>query len=141
MSLEQIVKIQQDRKKREMQLYEKVYDRVKDRINNYAKHQSQACYYQIPNYIYGYPMIDIPKTMEYVLANLNHEGFIAFQIDNYHDWIYISWELSAIKQKEMALNKRHKKKKSRVSLEEEKEKRDDELLQILTSAKHRGNRI
>jgi hypothetical protein len=135
MSLEQIVKIQEDRKRREMELYDKVYDRVKDRINNYAKHQSQACFWQVPNYVYGYPLLNVPKTMEYILANLNHEGFIAFQVDGYTDWIYISWELSAVKRKEMAERKRKKGRKSRISLEEEKEKRDDELIQALVSAK------
>jgi hypothetical protein len=139
MSLEQIVKIQEDRKRREMELYDKVYDRVKERINNYAKHQSQACFWQVPNYVYGYPLLDVPKTMEYILANLNHEGFIAFQIDNYTDWIYISWELSAVKRKEMADKRRKKGRKSRISLEEEKEKRDDELLQILVASKKREN--
>lgn len=138
MSLERIIKIQEERRNREIRLFEEIYDRVSQKINNYVASGSDACLYQIPNFIFGYPLLDVPKVMEYVLARLNHTGFIAFQIDQ-TDSIYISWELSALERRAMNKRKRKNNKNSRVSLEEEKEKRDDDLLQALVSAKVRNN--
>ena len=93
---------------------------------------SQACVYTVPNFVFGYPLIDVPKAMEYLLSRLNHEGLISFQIDN-TDQIYISWELSELERRKMT--QRKKKDRTKVSLEQEKEVRDDDLMKALVSSK------
>jgi hypothetical protein len=77
-----------------------IYDKIRARINNFASMDSVACYYEIPSYIFGYPLINVPRAMEYCLAKLNKNNFIAVQVSD--NTIYISWELSAIE----AQNKR-----------------------------------
>lgn len=132
MNLEDIVKIQEERRNREVNLFQDLYERASSKIKNYVSMGSQACVYQVPSFVFGYPLIDVPKATEYLLARLNHEGFIAFQVEN-SDKIYISWELSALERHKMA--KRRKEKKSKISLKEEEEKRGDSLTKALISAR------
>lgn len=136
MSLERIIRIQEERRERKREIFKEVYSRVEQKINNYASMGSQACYYEIPNFLFGFPLLNVAEVMEYVLARLNKVGFIAFQIEN-TNYIYISWELSALERK--AMQKRRRKKRSKVSIEEEKEKRDDDLIKTLVSSKLRND--
>ena len=88
------MKIQQSQKEREAQLYKVVLNAVENYIEINAKNGSVDCMYQVPQFIFGQPPVDIPKTIEYILGVLNHRGFIALQIS--YDVIYISWELTSI---------------------------------------------
>ena len=126
MSLEDIVKIQEKRRQREIAVYKNVYERARHKINLYAKNGSAACFYKIPNFIFGYPLINIPKTKEYILGRLNHEGFIAIPVDD-PETIYVSWELSTSKRKEM-------KRESKISTEmAEKDDLTNTLFKIKSS--------
>lgn len=138
MNLEDIVKIQEERRDREKRLFEDLYMRASTKIKQYVTGGSQACIYTVPNFIFGYPLIDVPKATEFLLARLNHEGFIAFQVEKTADKIYISWELSELERRKMI--KRKKEQQSKVSIEAEKEKRDDDLMQALVSAKVKHRR-
>ena len=110
MSLNKIVEIQENNRQRKMSVYKKVYDLIESKINVYVSKGSQACIYKIPEFIMGYPLINVPETMEYVLYRLNHNGLIAFATDTEH--IYISWELSSERRKEIIAEK----KKSKILL-------------------------
>ena len=99
MSLPDILRIQEEKKQKEINLYKLIYERVHNKINRQAASNSVACLYQIPKIIYGFPLIDIPKTMEYIIKILTEKGFIAFPIS--HNTIYISWEISNVLKKEI----------------------------------------
>ncbi len=117
MSLLEIAKIQEARQKRELEVYKNVFAKVQYKIYIYASNGSKACVYKVPSFIFGFPLIDVPKTIEYIVAKLNHQGFVAMQLD--HENIYINWDLSAKHRKEI-----REKERSKVNLEEE-EKKDD----------------
>ena len=135
MSLERIIEIQEERIKREKEMFYHIYDKIESKINNYASMQSIACYYTIPEYIFGYPLVNIPKTMEYIVAKLNKKGFIAIQTSP--DTLYISWELSTIKAQKLR-EKQKAATNSQISLEEDIEKTDDDFLSILVNSKKKS---
>ena len=97
MSLKSIIAIQEEKKKKEFEIFKTVYKRVEQYIIHNVSIGSQACIYTIPEFIWGYPLIDIPRTMNYLLYELNNKGFICYQIDPRN--IYITWDLNVIKQK------------------------------------------
>ena len=94
LTLDHLLKMQEEKKKQEIQLYKVVLTDVENQINIYAKNDKVAFLYQIPSFIFGYPIIDVPKTMEYIIGVLNHKGFIAIQVNP--NVIYISWELTSV---------------------------------------------
>lgn len=96
MSLNDILQIERERVQRERITLTTVYDRMKNRINNSVKVKSKACIYTIPEFIVGYPLIDVIKTMNYLLTKLRKEGFIAVQLTMLD--IYITWDPVKIRQ-------------------------------------------
>jgi len=96
MSLNDILQIERERVRRERVTLTTVYDRMKNRINNSVRVKSKECVYTIPEFIPGYPLIDVPKTMNYLLTKLNKEGFIAFPLTMLD--IYITWDPAKIRQ-------------------------------------------
>ncbi len=96
MSLNDILQIEKERIKRERVVITTVYDRLKNRINNSVRVKSKECIYRIPEFIPGYPLINVEKTMEYLLNKLKKEGFIAGQMNQLD--IYITWDPALIRQ-------------------------------------------
>src|SRR6185369_34076 len=96
MSLNDILQIERERVRRERVTLITVYDRMKNRINNSVKVKAKECVYTIPEFIVGYPLIDVPKTMNYLLTKLKKEGFIAIQLTLLD--LYITWDPAKIRQ-------------------------------------------
>jgi hypothetical protein len=96
MSLNDILQIERERVRRERVTLITVYDRMKNRINNSVRVKAKECVYTIPEFIVGYPLIDVPKTMNYLLTKLKKEGFIAIQLTLLD--LYITWDPEKIRQ-------------------------------------------
>lgn len=96
MSLNDILQIERERVMRERVVLTTVYERMKNRINNSVKVKSKGCIYTIPEFIPGYPLINIIKTMNYLLTKLKKEGFIAVQLSMLD--LYITWDPLKIRQ-------------------------------------------
>lgn len=126
MSLLEIARIQEARKNRELEVYKNIFEKVQYKIYIFAANGSKACIYEIPSFIFGFPLIDIPKTMEYIIGRLNNQGFVAFQVSAQE--IYINWDLSAQKRKELRQKERET---SKISLSE-----NDELTNTLVRLKN-----
>jgi hypothetical protein len=48
------------------------------------------CFYTLPNYIYGFPLFNLQKCMEYLLTKLINNGFYV-QLIHGTNTIFISW--------------------------------------------------
>jgi len=94
MSLNDILQIEKERVRRERVVLNTVYERMQNRINLAVRATSKECIYTIPEFIPGYPLINVEKTKNYLLAKLKKEGFIAFA---YNLQIYITWDPKDIK--------------------------------------------
>lgn len=91
MSLNEILKIKQQKKDSQKELYNIIYIKAKNYIMTNAKNGTDACIFKIPSLVFGHPLVDIESTMEYITYKLTHKGFMVFPIDKQH--IYISWDL------------------------------------------------
>lgn len=96
MSLSDILQIERERVRRERVTLVTIYDRMKNRINNSVRVKAKECVYTIPEFIVGYPLIDVQKTMSYLLNKLRKEGFITFQLTALD--LYITWDPEKIRQ-------------------------------------------
>jgi hypothetical protein len=103
MSLNDILMIERERVNREKIVFETIYERMKNRINNYVRVKSKDCIYKIPELIPGYPLVNISKTMIYLLKRLEREGFISFPINTLE--LYITWDPMIIRQMDEELKK------------------------------------
>jgi hypothetical protein len=90
MSLNDILQIEKERILRERVVLKTVYERMRNRINNSVRVKSKECVYTIPEFIPGYPPINVIKTMEYLFNKLKTEGFIVIQISLTQ--LYITWD-------------------------------------------------
>lgn len=78
------------RQQRNNEVYEKILALVhKKIIATNEKSDDYHCIYKLPNFMYGYPIYDSKKCMEYLLTKLSHNGFDVQYIDGNN--IYISW--------------------------------------------------
>lgn len=96
MSLNDILQIERERVIRERVVLTTVYDRMKNRINSSVRVKAKECVYTIPEFIPGYPLVDIQKTMSYLLTKLKKEGFIAIQLTLLD--LYVTWDPAKIRQ-------------------------------------------
>lgn len=94
------------RQERNNEVYEKILILVhKKIIISNKKSNDYCCIYKLPNFMYGYPIYDLKKCMEYLINKLSNNGFKIQTIDISR--IYISWnpkENNIIK-KESNINK------------------------------------
>jgi len=116
MSLNAIINIYEERLKKENEIFKTIYKRVEDLVIFNVNIGSNSCIYTIPEFVWGYPLIDIPRTMEYLLDELFKKGFMTFQIDSKN--IYISWSINNIKN--------NNKQKSKVILQSNDDDNDTE---------------
>lgn len=101
MSLNDILQIERERVRRERITLITVYERMKNRINNSVRVKAKECVYTIPEFIVGYPLIDVTKTMNYLLTKLRKEGFIAIALSAID--LYITWDPEKIRQLDQQL--------------------------------------
>ena len=98
MSLSAIINMQEEKLRRENEIFKTIFKRVEETIIYNVGIGAKACIYTIPDFIWGYPLFDVSRTMAYLLYKLNKRGFIPIQIDPIN--IYITWDLNVIKQKD-----------------------------------------
>ncbi len=127
MSLSDILQLEKDRINREKVVFHTIYDRLKNRVNNSAKVGSKFCIYTIPEFIIGYPLTNVDKTMIYLNKKLKKEGFYSIPISRLG--ILILWDPNKIKLLNKVTN-------SRISLSQQILARDDDdLIQSMINSK------
>jgi hypothetical protein len=89
MSYDQLVQINQERKRRQELIYETVYERLKNRVMNAAKLGSTSCFYEVPSLIPGYPLINVENTMIYLYKKLTSEKFGCFPVSE--STLFVIW--------------------------------------------------
>lgn len=117
MSLNDIIQIQNLRNKRKQDTFDKIYERVKIRINHTAKYGASNCVYEIPTIMYGLPSVDLKECCDFVEKKLKKEGFLIKRLSPIS--IFIDWEISSIE--------KVKKKREKRDLEKSKYKQLDDL--------------
>lgn len=93
--------LDRERVRREKVVLRTVYDRMKNRINNHAAMKSKWCVYNIPEFIPGYPLVNVPLAMRYIVKKLIKERFIVNVISE--NSIFISWDPKEIRRLDSVL--------------------------------------
>ena len=117
-NIEELNKINEQRFKKRLEIYDKVLKKVHERIKNVA-HSSRGgvfCFYIVPSFIFGIPIYDMNTCIVYIVKHLIKNGFIV----NYThpNLLYISW----FKRKNTI---EYKKKEEKVKPKEEFKKIDN----------------
>ena len=82
------------RQQRANEVYEKILALVhKKIIATNEKTDDYSCIYKLPNFMYGYPIYDSRRCMEYLMTKLSNNGFEVRYIDG--NSLYISWRPKA----------------------------------------------
>ena len=70
-------------------IYENVLEKCNLKIKTAASQEKYECIYDVPKYIVGLPLYNINDCMDFIINQLNDNGFVV----NYHfpKFLHISW--------------------------------------------------
>ena len=88
-SLDEIKKIQGERKNIKKETYKRIYNDFSRKIKKAVEAGQDQIVLQTPNYIFGFPSYDVTKATMYVKRQFDHSGFVTYLFSN--NELYISW--------------------------------------------------
>ena len=133
LTLDELLKMQEHKKSIDIDTYKKVYKSVESVIRYEAELGNMACLFKVPEFMFGLPKIDIPKTTEYIIGLLNSKGFMAVQVQ--YDLVYISWETT----KKLRIKKKEEMTTQKNIIEELNQERQQDLTSFLVASKLKEN--
>jgi len=80
---------------RRMELYDSVLKKCHSRILYNSGLQRTYCFYQIPEFIIGFPLYDIFELRKYVMNSLKTNGFKLLYVEP--NWLFINWNITGAK--------------------------------------------
>lgn len=122
-SLNEIKKIQGERKNIKKEIYKKIYSEFSRKIKKAVQVGHNQILLQTPNYMFGYPSYDVTKATLYVKRQFDHSGFTTYLFSG--NELYISWA-------------QENKTKSEVKMKEEE---DEEEFPTFVNLKKMANRL
>lgn len=90
-SVENIISIQKKRDNRTNETKKIIYNKLKDKINNYAQLGINKFIYEVPSFLFGHSIYNISDMTKYIFKKLKDEGFYVIKISN--NYIFISWDI------------------------------------------------
>lgn len=75
--------------------YERVYDLVMKRIYKSSQEKKLNYFYEIPEYIWGYPLFNLDICIRFLYTELTNNGFLVKYY--FPKFLYISWNFDEIK--------------------------------------------
>ena len=82
---------QEARKEQRMAAMRPVLAQLYARIRRQAVHDAKAPYivYEVPTYVWGYPLFDMKEAREYLIKTLESSGFQVWVVDE--KYLFITW--------------------------------------------------
>jgi len=87
-----VIKIQENRSKRDEAVKQKILTMINDKIINYTKYNYTNCIFNIPNFIIGYLPYNIDYMCNFLIKQLSKEGLYIIKLNSEN--IYISWNIN-----------------------------------------------
>lgn len=81
---------------RKHECYDKVLDICHKKIVMATEHKKLNCFFEVPEYICGYPIFNLSSCIKYMIDHLQMNGFLTKYI--FPKYLYISWDFEEIKQ-------------------------------------------
>lgn len=91
MNAKEVWQDQEDRKEKRMRAMRPVLSQLYGQIRKQATHNPNAPYivFEIPMYVFGYPLFQISEAREYIMNTLSQGGYMVWVIDD--KYLLISW--------------------------------------------------
>lgn len=84
-----------EKKIKRTECFEKVLETCHKKIKMCAETSNKLnCFYEVPEYIMGYPLFDLNDCIMFIMDALNRNGFLA--VYYFPKFIYISWDFEEI---------------------------------------------
>lgn len=83
-----------EKKNLSIEVYEKIVSKCHRRIESTTENLKTNCFFQIPEFVIGYPLYDLSKCIEYTVDELKKNGFLVKYY--FPKTIYVSWDLKEI---------------------------------------------
>jgi hypothetical protein len=99
-----------ERHSRTVECYEKVLDICHKKIVLNSEKKKTRFFYEVPEYLFGYPVFDLNDCIKFLIDSLTKNGFLA--VYYFPKFIYISWDFEEIDE--------HKKGKAKLPTVERK---------------------
>lgn len=83
-----------EQKEKLNECFDKVLERCHKRIIMSSKQKLLTCFFEVPDYMFGFPLYDLNACITYVIEALRANGFLAVYF--FPRYVYISWDLDEI---------------------------------------------
>lgn len=83
-----------EQKEKLNECFDKVLDRCHKRIIMSSKQKLLTCFFEVPDYMFGFPLYDLNSCITYVIEALRANGFLAVYF--FPRYVYVSWDLEEI---------------------------------------------
>ena len=72
-----------------LETYDKILKQCHTRIKYYSKYEKTTCFFAIPEFIIGVPLVDITELRTYMMNSLERNGFKLMYL--HPNWLMIDW--------------------------------------------------
>jgi len=94
-----------EKNQKKIECYEKVLEICHKRIKLSNNNNSLRLVFEIPEFIYGYPLFDLNECIKYLLNNLKLNGFLVKYY--FPKILYISWDFKEINMQKELIDKQN----------------------------------
>jgi len=85
-----------DMKHKHYESFDRIVESCHKKIVASTNKQQLNCFYEVPQFVIGYPIFDLTKCIEYLKKTLEGEGFLVKYY--FPKYLYISWDFEEMKQ-------------------------------------------
>jgi len=83
-----------ERKNRSTACFERILEICHKKILFHCDRKNMRFFYEVPEYMFGYPLFNVNDAIRYVVNALSNNGFLA--VYYFPKFIYISWDMDEI---------------------------------------------
>lgn len=83
-----------ERKNKITECFDRILEKCHRKILQVAKQNQMTCFFEVPDFMLGYPLYDLNECVTYVINQLKANGFLT--VYYFPRFVYISWDLEEI---------------------------------------------
>ena len=94
LSIYDVYRDMNEKKTQKLEVYEKILKNVYTHIKKYSKNHKLKCFYQVPDFVMGYPIFNLNHCLSFLMRTLLEGGFMVKYF--FPQILYITWDLNEI---------------------------------------------
>ena len=99
MNVQQLSALMQSRQSKRHICFEKVLEQCYAFIRRHAEKNVKFCFFEVPDFLIGYPLFDLNECIQYISDKLSSNDFLVRYF--FPRILYISWDLNEIKEEKL----------------------------------------